>query len=712
MDTQAQPQNEVKPAPNFDPIVCIVAGVTGSQLERVRASEVVETIRASEVVKEQIESIRWHYNRILNAEDDNQRRTERTQREVDPIKKQLPGILWSVADGTVRKRNTQWATAHSGVLCADLDHLNPAQLAEAIKVAHTDPHVLTCFISPKGDGLKICFRVQASLEKHAASWHAVREHVLKVYGHEIDKACKDPERLCFASSDPNVKPWVSDAVIVPPLAEPPAKPHTNGNGEVKPKAKRQSRQSRNGDDFNLKARIDIAEELLGDIDWEETEAGKGRVECPNIDEHTTVDADTDCVVYLRGTPTISCFHSHCQPGTPEKPGGLDEINHELRSLIGKAESKGKKESSRKLTGETVEPWDMPVDTRTAVELVLAFAERYMVIGDDELLALISFVLVTWVFPLCDYQYVPILHVTSPEKECGKSRLLDMLKLLVRQPVRTSNCTGAALYRIIEKLNPSLLIDEYDSLSRSSEELKEAIRNVLNSGFERDNPATRCAKDNLEVEQYKTFCPKVVAGIGDLPDTAASRAIRIALKRKLPSEKVERLRKVDTTDLRRKLAKWAQDHAKQLEDANPAMPEELGDREQDIWEPLIAIMDLAGYGKEARIAALELCGRKSADNESLRVQLLADIRHAFRREKKITSNELLECLARMDDHPWCECCKGDKPITARYLSNLLRPLGIGPISLALGEMRAKGYSVDQFTDAFARYLKPADTKTKA
>lgn len=101
-------------------------------------------------------------------------------------------------------------------------------------------------------------------------------------------------------------------------------------------------------------------------------------------------------------------------------------------------------------------------------------------------------------------------------------------------------------------------------------------------------------------------------IGKLNDTLADRSIKVALKRKLPGEHVERLRHADPElfrTLARRCARFAADHAEAIRAARPSMPEGLHDRAQDNWEPLLAIADLAGgpWPEQARAAALALSG---------------------------------------------------------------------------------------------------------
>lgn len=72
----------------------------------------------------------------------------------------------------------------------------------------------------------------------------------------------------------------------------------------------------------------IAENLLGEVTWNEPDAGYCR--CPGIDLHTNPNGTRDCRVIVSGAPTIFCLHSSCA-------GAVDDMNRRLRSEVGKAE---------------------------------------------------------------------------------------------------------------------------------------------------------------------------------------------------------------------------------------------------------------------------------------------------------------------------------------------------------------------------------------
>jgi hypothetical protein len=126
---------------------------------------------------------------------------------------------------------------------------------------------------------------------------------------------------------------------------------------------------------------------------------------------------------------------------------------------------------------------------------------------------------TWILDAFDY--TPYLDIRSPEKRCGKTKLLDCLELLVGKPWRAVSPSEAVLYRKIESDQPTLLLDEVDTVfSGTKNEHKEPLRALLNAGFERKAKVPRCVGQgsNYRVQEFTVFCAKAFAGIGQLPDT--------------------------------------------------------------------------------------------------------------------------------------------------------------------------------------------------
>ncbi len=310
-------------------------------------------------------------------------------------------------------------------------------------------------------------------------------------------------------------------------------------------------------------------------------------------------------------------------------------------------------------------------------------------------------------------YTAYLHITAPEKRCGKSRLLEALELLAARAWRCDRTTAAALLRSVERDTPTLLLDEWDAAKGSGEEYAEAMRGLLNSGFRRGGAYRMCVGEDREPHDFPTFCPKAIAGIGRLPDTVADRSITIALRRKAPHERVAMFRRREAepraAELRERCEAWAMQAMERLRAARPEFPAALNDRQQDICEPLLAIADLAGgeWPERARRAMVELCTGAAAQDESIGAKLLADVRAIFanRGTDRIASKDLAEALGGMEDRPWAEWGRGAKPITPPQLARQLGRFGIGPRAIRDGGDVYKGYHASDFAEAWARYLPP-------
>jgi hypothetical protein len=178
-----------------------------------------------------------------------------------------------------------------------------------------------------------------------------------------------------------------------------------------------------------------------------------------------------------------------------------------------------------------------------------------------------------------------------------------------------------------------------------------------------------------------------------------------MQRKTSQESCERLRNLDAEPLRRKCARFVADHSAAIAAAHPEMPAGLNDRATDIWEPLVAVADLAGgnWPELARQAAVNLSA--SAQENSPIASLLLDIFLVFivTGEKQIFTKTLMHGLVgRSLDRPWTALCKG-KEINAYWLSHQLRPYGIKPRNIWIGNQQAKGYAEEDFHDTLRRYV---------
>jgi len=349
--------------------------------------------------------------------------------------------------------------------------------------------------------------------------------------------------------------------------------------------------------------------------------------------------------------------------------------------------------------------------------LVAYVKRFIIFRRDaEAAAAALWVVHTHAFDAANV--TPYLHASSPEKESGKSTLLESLHLVVARPWDAVSPSEATLYRKIDKDAPTLLLDEVDTIFAARSET-EGLRAILNAGFQRGKTVPRITGEgkSMRVYDFKTFCPKAIAGIGKLPDTVESRSIPIRLQRKAADEQVGRFRRrvvgPQAAKLREAAAKWGAAHLEELRDAWPELPDELTDRQQDVWEPLLAIADYAGpeWGMRARAAAVELHS-VSDDEPTLGVLLLSHIRDALDGAGHISTADLLEALVERDDGPWAgwwarDVEDGKTRGPASKLARILdRYDGIKSKKIRVSESTIRGYRLDDgLSDAFRRYLPP-------
>jgi hypothetical protein len=380
---------------------------------------------------------------------------------------------------------------------------------------------------------------------------------------------------------------------------------------------------------------------------------------------------------------------------------VDAVLAELPNKAGEEAAQG-----RAVAFTEPEPWPEPVDGSVLLDSLSATFERYVVLQRGRADALALWVVHT--FALAVAWITPRLAITSPVKRCAKTLLLDVLERLVSKPRMTSNVTAAAVFRTVEKFQPTLLVDEGDTFLAGKDEL----RGILNSGHRRGGSVLRVAGDDHEPRQFATFSPVAIAMIGKLPgDTLEDRSIEIEMRRKKREETVEAFRfdrLAHLEELRRFCARWTQDHLDELRQADPDIPSELHDRAADNWRPLLAIADAAGgeWSAKARRAAVTLSGTEAIEDSSVGSMLLADIRDVFRVRNVdvLASKTLLADLLDLEERPWGEWRHG-QPLTARGLAKLVKSFGIQPRQLRIGTDKTRGYRSEWFEDSFARYLPP-------
>ncbi len=380
-------------------------------------------------------------------------------------------------------------------------------------------------------------------------------------------------------------------------------------------------------------------------------------------------------------------------------------SREREEIIGYLQGLGTKSSeiSREQINSTEE-------AATLVRNLEAFFSRYVILPERTALPIALWVLLTHTFQ--SFDAVPYLIINSPAPRCGKTRLLECLELVVSAPRRASNISEAALFRIIEKVAPTLLLDEAETLSGKSERA-EYLRQILNAGNRRGALVTRCLGQgtNMDAVDFSVFCPKVLAGIGNFPPTITDRAIVIPMQRRKDSETVARFLykavEPEGVALRERAGQFIGHRKEEIEAAyGKAELDFISDRDAEAWSPLFAILAIADVSrlKELRDSAMRLTQTKAsnAEDDNLALRLLADVRSVWPQvEPKIFTGDLILRLRGIEDGHWVS----DEKFDGRKLGRFLRPFGVTPATVQIGKDNRKGYYREAAEAAFGRYLGP-------
>ena len=346
----------------------------------------------------------------------------------------------------------------------------------------------------------------------------------------------------------------------------------------------------------------------------------------------------------------------------------------------------------------------PQDGAALLDRTETFLRRFVVLADEQIVAIALWVLHTHALDAAEV--TPYLHVRSAEKRSGKTRLLEVLKLLVARPWLTGRTSVAALVRKVSDERCTMLLDESDAAFSGDKVYSEALRGVLNDGYQKDGNATLCVGQgsNIKARSFPVFSPKAIAGIGKhLPSTVVDRSITIELRRRVREESVEKFRlrrvKPQSDEVRAAVECWAAANVERLREHVPEVPDTMDDRAQDIWEPLLAVADVAGeaWPERARRAAVALSGGRSdedAEDGSIGIALLRDVRQAFRNDGRLHTDELLRRLTseEFSESPW-STWHHRGPLTARALAKMLRSYRIKSRQVKVFGVNRNGYYRD-------------------
>jgi Protein of unknown function (DUF3631) len=317
-----------------------------------------------------------------------------------------------------------------------------------------------------------------------------------------------------------------------------------------------------------------------------------------------------------------------------------------------------------------------------------------------------------------FDEVPYLLISAATQGSGKTRVLELLLFLAGETkaiLVDGDITRAALYTEIEAMARVILIDEAEKLQSSTS----PFRPILNGGYRRGQTVLR--KIGKKNEEFSTFCPKVMAQIGDVYSSLRDRCITIEMRRMQEGPRKEFVRQVAKEEGRaiiEGLAVTLPDYLDDIRDAYlnyhelyPASMDFLQQgRDKEIWKPIFAICQVMAPERipELSKSAIDIATFKTRpirrlgelrdeETKTRKIEyaerLLRDVLTVVGTRDRIASAELVKALRDIPTSPW-RSYEGSG-ITDMSLAAMLRLFAIEPKTIRFKpksepNSTAKGY----------------------
>lgn len=464
-----------------------------------------------------------------------------------------------------------------------------------------------------------------------------------------------------------------------------------------PNGKGKSRGVRPGDEFNRTAKW---EDILTPAGWGRVGDISGKVLWRRPGKTAGVSATTGHCTSETAGDLLYVFSSNADPFEANTAFSKFAA-HALLEHGGDFEKAAKalaRTEQRSKLFPRVEAWPDPVDGAELLREVERCLTDYLVLPAYASTVIAGWILAAWV--VTAWSRFPHLALTSPQRRCGKTRSLELLRFLCPRALLATSISPAGIFRIVEKYKATLLVDEAQWLNDPKSDSARAIRELLSGGIERDAVSVRCCGDEHEPTPFKILGPKVIAMIGCPEAVLLDRCIQVGMQRKLPTETVKAWRghaaEEEVKTIARKIARWSEDNRAALEAAYETTPP-LPLANERLAELLLPLQVVIGAADPTRLGELESYARGldtvHEDDQPEEIQLLAALRRLF----DFDGAEFLPTLA---------ITEGLKGPGKRSLASHLRKFGVHPRHAK--DKSCRGYYRGDLVEVWRRFVPDPDT----
>lgn len=219
-----------------------------------------------------------------------------------------------------------------------------------------------------------------------------------------------------------------------------------------------------------------------------------------------------------------------------------------------------------------------------------FISRYVELPGQSVYLAVEYVMLSWVFDAFDE--LPYIGFRTADCGRGKSRALETVGALCYRPlICGGGSSAAATLRMLDVFKGTLLADEFDAAHNT--ELGADLNRLLNQGFQRNRPLTKCDGENNAPRAFWCYGPKLFALRSKLGDDATeSRTIFITMRERtrddVPINLPRREFDEQSLSLRNRLLAWRFSHFGSIR-IDPTLADPgLEDRQNQIGVPLLSV----------------------------------------------------------------------------------------------------------------------------
>jgi putative DNA primase/helicase len=344
----------------------------------------------------------------------------------------------------------------------------------------------------------------------------------------------------------------------------------------------------------------------------------------------------------------------------------------------------------------VEPWEHPVYGIELAHGIEQAFRRYITAEETDYSVLTTWTLHTFGMAVDAFRVSPRLAITSPQKGCGKTTLLDIVVELAYRGFPSADLTNATFFRVAHMIRPTTCIDERDRAAG------QALDTLLNSGWSASSRGgtlrmEAAADGTIRPRAFRGFTPVALAGIGGIgASTLHDRCVEVQLHRQTDAERKAKFtltEKAGLTDLPSKSLRWATDKLDILSNAPALELDGLSNRAEDNWSVLYAVAVALGGDWPERItaAAKRSLSRTTSNGDATNsIDLVRDIIRIAEvvatatgrkwHELKFSGSDLVKKLLEIDDGTWNEINGQTRKLTQNSMARMLRSFGVYPLRI--------------------------------